>query len=190
MKQGPIQRWQDVLEVCGAASGLWVFGYASLLWRPEFEEAERRSATVWGWHRTLGMWSTLNRGTPQNPGLVFALLPGGSCKGVALRMSRDHLHSGLAALWEREMAGSVYAPRFLRCVTPLGAVQALAFTLPTTSRHCCGDLTPSQLRAIFAASKGRYGTTQDYALSTYHSLQAQGIDDRRLRGLLQSVGCL
>ena len=53
---------------------LWVFGYASLIWRPEFESVERRMAVVHGLHRALEMRSRVNRGTPECPGLVFALV--------------------------------------------------------------------------------------------------------------------
>ena len=31
----------------------WIFGYASLIWRPEFDAAEHRSALLHGWHRAL-----------------------------------------------------------------------------------------------------------------------------------------
>jgi len=71
-----------------AGQDLWVFGYASLLWRPEFEAQEQHLTRVWGWHRALKMWSRLNRGSPECPGLVFALLPGGSCQGVAYRVAK------------------------------------------------------------------------------------------------------
>ena len=55
-----------------------MFGYASLIWRPEFEAAEHRAAKVHGWHRSFRMRSRVNRGSLEQPGLVFALLPGGS----------------------------------------------------------------------------------------------------------------
>ena len=76
------QQWRQRPD---AASGLWVFGYASLIWRPEFEADEARVARVAGWHRALRMRSTINRGSPAQPGLVYALLPGGSCRGMAYR---------------------------------------------------------------------------------------------------------
>ena len=72
-----------------ASQDLWVFGYASLLWRPEFEAQEQHASRVWGWHRALKMWSRLNRGSPECPGLVFALLPGGSCQGVVYRVAQS-----------------------------------------------------------------------------------------------------
>ncbi|MFC0340574.1 gamma-glutamylcyclotransferase [Paracoccus niistensis] len=32
---------------------LWLFGYGSLLWKPEFQYTERRMATVRSWHRAF-----------------------------------------------------------------------------------------------------------------------------------------
>ena len=72
----------------GGQQDLWVFGYGSLIWRPEFPFVERHPARVHGWHRALKMWSRVNRGTPECPGLVLALLPGGSCQGMAFRVDR------------------------------------------------------------------------------------------------------
>ena len=78
----------QALRTWGGHEDLWVFGYASLIWRPEFDAAEQRPAAVHGWHRALQMRSRVNRGTPECPGLVFALVPGGSCRGMAYRIER------------------------------------------------------------------------------------------------------
>ncbi len=32
---------------------LWIFAYGSLIWNPEFEFLESRSATAFGWHRSF-----------------------------------------------------------------------------------------------------------------------------------------
>ncbi len=168
----------------------WVFAYASLIWRPEFEAAEARPAKVYGWHRSLGMWSTINRGTPDRPGLVFALQPGGSCQGMVQRMPAESLHADLLTLWGREMPSGVYDPRWLACRTPRGRVHALAFTLAANSPRCCGDLSAERLAEIFANAQGRYGSTRDYALSTYTSLQHQGIEDEKLRAVLHKAGAI
>ena len=74
------------LKAWGGRHDLWVFGYASLIWRPEFDAPERRPAHVHGWHRALQMRSRVNRGTPDCPGLVFALISGGSCRGFVYRV--------------------------------------------------------------------------------------------------------
>ena len=74
------------LSAWGARKDLWVFGYASLIWNPGFDYTERRVARVYGHHRALKMWSRINRGTPQCPGLVAGLDRGGSCAGVVYRV--------------------------------------------------------------------------------------------------------
>ena len=177
MLQAALQEW-------GGTSDLWVFGYASLIWRPEFEAAEARFAWLSGYHRALKMWSRVNRGTPAVPGLVFGLLPGGSCKGMAYRLPREQVPSVLPALWEREMPNAMYDPRWLRCRTAQGDVKALAFTLSRRSPNHAGVLSEAHYRQIFSSACGRYGTTREYAQLTYDKLRMLGIDDQALGRLL------
>jgi cation transport protein ChaC len=164
---------------------LWIFGYASLIWRPEFEILEQHPTKVQGWHRALKMWSRLNRGTPECPGLVFALLSGGSCQGLVFRTPASQVRQTIEQLWLREMPNSVYTTRWLQCPTPQGPVNALAFTLPRSSPSYTGNLSPEQYQHIFQNATGRYGTTLDYAKETFHSLKQQGIHDKALEALLQ-----
>lgn len=164
---------------------LWIFGYASLIWRPEFEVLESHITKVQGWHRALKMWSRVNRGTPECPGLVFALLSGGSCQGMVFRTPANQVKKTVENLWFREMSNKVYTPRWLQCPTPNGPVNALAFTLPRSSPSFTGMLSPAQYQHIFQNATGRYGTTLDYAKETFHSLRQQGIHDKALEALLQ-----
>jgi cation transport protein ChaC len=176
-REGLLTQWPNNQD-------LWVFGYASLIWRPEFEVLESHIAKVQGWHRALKMWSRINRGSPECPGLVFALLSGGSCHGMVFRTPAAQVNDTIEKLWFREMPNSVYVPRWLQCATPQGPVMALAFTLPRNSPSFTGDLSPSQYRHIFQNARGRYGTTLDYALETHHSLKQHGIEDKALAALL------
>lgn len=175
----------------GGKNDLWIFGYASLIWRPEFEFAEQRFATTSGYHRALKMWSTYNRGTPERPGLVFGLLPGGSCKGMVFRIPRAKVAAALPPLWEREMPNAVYEPKWLRCQTlhngQKHSVIALAFTLSKRSPDHTGELPNEVYRKIFAEATGRYGSTRDYAQLTYDGLRKVGIHDRALGELLKHV---
>jgi cation transport protein ChaC len=159
---------------------LWVFGYASLIWRPEFEPAERRQALVRGWHRCLRMRSRVNRGTLGEPGLVFALMPGGACRGIVYRLRRDRVDAELERLWAREMPTGVYDPRFLACRTPEGTVPALAFTLARRSEAYVGRLGDEQLLHVLRHARGRFGTTLDYLAQTAHALRAHGVRDREV----------
>ncbi|MEO7952774.1 MAG: gamma-glutamylcyclotransferase [Polaromonas sp.] len=178
---------QSVMTQWGGESDLWIFAYASLIWRPEFEFSEQRFSTLHGYHRALKMWSHVNRGTPASPGLVFGLLAGGSCKGVAFRLPCTVVAESLPALWEREMPNGVYDPKWLNCRTAQGDVRALAFTLSKRSPSHTGVLSEDHYRQIFSSSCGRYGSTRDYAQLTYDKLRSLGIDDPALGKLLQLV---
>src|SRR6201995_4229898 len=93
---------------------LWVFGYGSLIWRPGFSFAERRIATIHGYHRSLCIYSHVHRGTPERPGLVLGLDRGGACAGVAFRVAAARRVETLGYLRERELVTSVYREALLR----------------------------------------------------------------------------
>ncbi len=168
----------------GGHDDLWIFGYASLIWRPEFDYTERHPVRIHGWHRALKMWSRINRGTPANPGLVFALLAGGSCHGMVFRVPHRDGHEVLQRLWQREMVMGVYTPRWLRCATPHGERRALAFTLSRRSPSFTGALSEAQYRQIFEQACGHCGSTLDYVRQTCETLRSLGIRDRELERLL------
>lgn len=180
-----LRQWQ------AQGTDLWVFGYGSLIWRPDLPYTECRRATVHGWHRALQMWSRVNRGTPECPGLVFALLSGGSCQGMAFRVPRSQAPEVLPALWQREMPLAVYDPRWLHCRTGDGAVRALGFTLSRRHAAYTGVLPDAEYLRIFERARGIYGSTRDYAETTHEELRRLGIRDRalaRIIGLVRAQG--
>jgi len=171
------QQWRPFKE-------RWVFGYASLIWRPEFDAAEHRNALVHGWHRALRMRSRVNRGTPQQPGLVFALLPGGACRGLVYRLRPETVEEEIERLWAREQPTGVYDARLLPCRTPQGVVPALAFTLSRRSESCLPRLPDAEMLHILRHARGRYGTTMDYLARTAHALRERGLRDREIERLM------
>jgi len=175
--RNPAQMLQRTRAQWGGRGDLWIFGYASLIWRQEFEAAEHRGALVHGWHRALRMRSRVNRGTVERPGLVFALLPGGSCHGMAFCIDRQRVPAELERLWAREMSTGVYDPRWLPCRTADGPLRALAFTLGRASPNHTGELEDAEFLSILRHARGRCGSTLDYLLDTARSLRAHGIRD-------------
>ena len=188
LPQFPGRDPQDMLE-CTLATrpegDLWVFGYGSLIWNPEVAHDEVRPARVWGWRRTLRMWSRINRGTEQTPGLVFALMSGGSCSGIALRVPQRRAEAELRQLWKREMPRAVYDPRWISCQTPQGRLRALAFTLAPSSPSYTGVLDDAQLLDILRTCRGRYGTTLDYVARTARALRDIGIRDAEVERVMR-----
>lgn len=172
---------ERTLAEWGGRDDIWLFAYASLIWRPDFDALEQRSAILHGYHRALRMRSRVNRGTPQEPGLVFALLSGGSCRGLVYRIARQEAKATLSSLWLREMPTGVYDPQWLRCRTREGDVTALAFTLSRRSPSWTGPLDDAKLLHIFRHAQGRYGSTLDYLLQTASSLNERGIQDQEVQ---------
>ena len=169
----------------GGCGDLWVFGYASLIWRPEFEAQEHLTAVVHGWHRALRMRSRVNRGTPERPGLVFALVSGGSCAGMVYRIERERAEAELRRLWLREMPTGVYDPKWLPCRTPRGEISALGFTLSRRSPSFVPRLSDDETVQILRAASGRYGTTLQYLVETANCLRERGVRDREIERLVK-----
>lgn len=168
-------------------SDIWVFGYASLIWRPEFDYTEKRVALLRGYHRALCLWSRVNRGTPEHPGLVFGLDAGGSCRGMAFRIPAGNVPDIMQALWKREMATGAYHPRWLNCSTEHGPVKALAFVMNRNTEAYVRGLTLAQLVEIVSSAHGKYGPCTEYVLETARALKDWNIHDRRLQTLVDHL---
>jgi glutathione-specific gamma-glutamylcyclotransferase len=185
----PERRPEAVLTAHRARFGphapVWVFGYASLIWRPEFDAQEHRPALVKGWHRCLRMHSRVNRGTPENPGLVFALVTGGACRGVVYRLPQHDLDAQFQRLWAREMPLGVYDPRWLPARTAEGVVPALAFTLSRKSPAWTGPIADQRMLDILRHAQGRFGSTLDYLLLTHQALRQHQVPDREIERLVR-----
>jgi len=164
-------------------SDLWVYGYGSLIWNPDFDHAEQRLGTLRGHHRALCLWSRVNRGTPEQPGLVFGLDRGGSCRGMAFRIRSQTVPHAFEALWRREMSTVAYHPRWLRCDTAEGPVKALAFVIDRSGSGYVKGLPDSETVNIVSRAHGRYGPCIDYVVQTHEALCLAGIRDSRLAKL-------
>ena len=169
---------------------VWVFGYGSLIWRPEFEFDCRARGVVHGYHRSLCLWSSIYRGTPERPGLVLGLEPGGSVHGVAFRLPAETAHRSLRALWKRELATGSYSPRWLSARVPGvdGRIAAIGFVMNRTAPGYAGELDRTTLLDVVCSASGSNGSCADYVLFTVQSLAEFQIHDRHLARLAEEVG--
>ena len=172
--------------------GLWVFAYGSLIWNPAMHITARLLARAEGWHRDYCLATTGGRGTPDNPGMLLGLKPGGACVGAVLRVDEDVLEEELSILWRREMVADGYIPRWVAVETPAGKPlgAAIAFTINPDGPSYCGPMPEADLVRRIATAQGTLGTASDYLFNTRDGLRSMGITDPLLERLGNAVSAL
>ena len=169
---------------------LWLFGYGSLIWKPETAFIELRTAIARGWHRRFCLgWDHRFRGNPDQPGIMMALDRGGTCKGVVYRLPEDGLEGELHKLLRREM---VYIPtsfpwRWIDVATADGSMKAMTFAMDRTSTRYLAGFSDDELADILATACGFRGSMAEYLFSTVSKLEELGIHDRNLWRLQELV---
>lgn len=169
---------------------VWLFAYGSLIWNPLIHFIEKRTGIVRGHHRCFCLWTHIGRGTMEKPGLMLALERGGSCRGVAYRISADIAGQELELLWRREMLTGAYAPRWLKVKTPEGPLDAIAFLINRTHSRYAGKLPEERVIATIAGAHGPLGACATYLFNTVAHLEQLGIQDRRLSRLRDRVAAV
>ncbi len=166
----------------------WVFGYGSLIWRPGFEYVRAVPALLRGAHRSLCIYSHRHRGTPERPGLVFGLVRGGSCRGVAFEVEPARWSQVHDYLREREMDRGVYreAHRAIRLDTG-GEVRALAFLVEERHVQYAGRLEVAEQVRLVRSGVGESGPNHEYVLATARHLEQLGIRDKYLTVLVEQL---
>lgn len=174
-----------------SASGLWVFAYGSLMWRPDFPFVEARPARLAGYHRSFCIISRHYRGSDERPGLVLGLDRGGVCIGRAFRVAPEHAREVLAYLRKREQISGVYREAHLP-VTLLGGEfetrMALVFLAERAHPSFIRGLSLRQQAQIVGTAKGKTGNNLDYFLSTLAILRSFGIREPHLERLFVTLG--
>ncbi len=173
----------------GAMTQLWVFGYGSLIWNPEFPVAEQRLARLEGWHRSFCMRSIHHRGSEAEPGLVLALdrAEGAICDGVAFRVAPGAEEATLAALRARELISSAYVEHRLAVTVQAERLEALTYVIERDHVQYCGGLPLEEQAQIIARATGGRGPNRDYLYATAEHLASLGIADPDLEWLAGRV---
>ena len=165
----------------------WVFGYGSLMWRPDFPYLECRSALLRGWHRAFCVYSQHYRGTRDKPGLVLGLDRGGACRGRAFLVAAEDAAAVCDYLHAREMISGVYEPRWVVVETPEGSVRAAAYMADRGHEQYAGKLAEDELVRLILQGHGIAGTNLEYIENTVRHLDELGIAEGFLHRLLRLV---
>ncbi len=159
----------------------WVFGYGSLMWHPGFAHVETIRARLYGYRRSLCIYSHVHRGTPDHPGLVLGLDMGGSCLGMAFRVPGDMKTEVMLYLREREMSNRVYHEKQLHLRLVDGRnVEAVTYVADRRHRQYAGSLKAEEAASIVASAFGESGANCDYVTNTLKHLRQMRVRDHAL----------
>jgi len=157
----------------------WVFAYGSLMWNPGFATPQTQAARLHGWHRAFCIYSHHYRGTPQKPGLILGLLPGGSCRGKAHRLPRQDYEAVRRYLWDREISNDGVYEEAVRPVH-LGdgrVVEALVYLADRRHGQFAGKLPLAKAARLVRQGRGVTGTNLAYMENTVAHLRQLGLRD-------------
>lgn len=156
----------------------WIFGYGSLMWRPDFPFEEQSDALLAGFSRQLWQGSPDHRGTPEAPGRVVTLArdPTAHCRGVAFRIAENHKDKILTTLDHREQGG--YEREWLTVqLADQRSVQALTYIGWPDNPHYLGPVDETQMVAQILGCIGPSGPNVDYVAELSVQMRRLGQGD-------------
>ena len=162
----------------------WIFGYGSLIWRPDFAFEAQMTAHLDGWARGFWQASTDHRGVPGAPGRVATLAraPFAITCGRAFRISAAERTRILVALDVREQGG------YERVVAPVrlsdgATVDALFYVATPDNPNHLGPAPLDEIAAQIVRSRGPSGPNDEYLLELDLALREMGCADPHVAAL-------
>ena len=198
-------QWLDYFVQQGE---MYIFGYGSLMWKPEIDYDTHHYASAMGVARRYCIVSTHYRGTPERPGRVLGLTQSNSktpCLGCVYHVRADKIPAAFLAIWQREMVSHAYSPSLIPvtlCDTPpvdftegnsaktdqdTSSVKALAFLSNPTHVQYVDQEDPQDVAKIIARATGPMGTNRAYFFDTYDHLKELQVKDDYLERIAQCL---
>lgn len=162
---------------------VWIFGYGSIVWKPDFPFAERAPGWIEGWSRHLWQGSPDHRGVPASPGRVVTLVvrPGARCLGVAYRVRGAERESVLRGLDVRESGGfQRLRAQFHFAAERRSPVSAIIYVAPPDNPNFLGEAPFEVMLREVRAARGRSGSNLEYVLRLADSLRELGAEEEEL----------
>lgn len=173
---------------------MWVFGYGSLVWRPDFPFAEKRPAFVHSWRRRFWQESKDHRGTPSAPGRVATLVrghPHECCWGTAYNLHQDSLTEVVEHLDFRERGGYVRHDVTIQLVGRRATnVSGFVYIATKDNENFAGEATLDAIAAQIAGARGPSGDNAEYLYELAASLRAMDAADSHVFALEAAVKAL
>lgn len=175
---------------------MWIFGYGSLIWKPDFAWVERRAGFVRGWQRRFYQGSFDHRGVPGRPGRVVTLLPAerAATWGMAFRIEGEEADEVLARLDHREKGGyerfevPVYGSEVGGEI--IAVERALMYVATAENPNYLGPAPAAEIARQVIDAVGPSGPNTEYVLRLAESLRKFDMEDAHVFEIARLVGAL
>lgn len=160
---------------------LWLFGYGSLIWRPDIDFIERRPARVHGWSRRFWQGSHDHRGLPHAPGRVVTLIRDdtSTCDGMAYLVDEAVVAATFSRLDHREKNG--YERHRVDLEFHLDgqaeSAQGLVYIAPAGNFAYLGPAPIREMANQIHGATGPSGRNIDYLLQLAQALRELAAND-------------
>ncbi|XP_055989942.1 glutathione-specific gamma-glutamylcyclotransferase 1 [Sorex fumeus] len=188
---------QSPQEDDGDPQDLWIFGYGSLVWRPDFAYSDSRVGFVRGYSRRFWQGDTFHRGSDKMPGRVVTLLEDheGCTWGVAYQVRGEQVNEALKYLNVREAVLGGYDTKevtFYPQETPDQPLKALAYVATPQNPGYLGPAPEEAIAMQILACRGFAGHNLEYLLRLADFMQLCGpqAQDEHLAAIVDAVGTM
>jgi cation transport regulator ChaC len=172
---------------------MWIFGYGSLIWRPDFPHLESRPALIRHYVRRFWQGSTDHRGLPGAPGRVVTLIPqsGAHCLGRAFRLAADDRQAILAQLDHREKGGYERLEVEIHLQgAQTESVPGLVYFAGPQNPNFLGEAPVEDIARTISSAHGPSGPNREYVLKLAEALGEMGEQDPHLEAILAALTAL
>ena len=154
---------------------MWIYGYGSLMWNPNFEYEEKIITTLHGYERSFCIKTHSHRGNAEQHGLVLGLIENSQskCIGVAFKIKKSNIQSVIEYLDKRELDEGNYKKIIVDINHKIK--NALIYVADINSSLFSALECPIQQAEIIESVKGDSGYNIDYYNSIIEMLKNAGI---------------
>lgn len=167
----------------------WIFGYGSLVWRPDFPATRDHPALLRGWARRFWQQSVDHRGVPGAPGRVATLVrdPASEVWGRVYEVDPRARDRVLAALDHRERGG--YERHLVQVETRRGTTldDVLVYVATERNRNYVGPAPVDQIAEQIRRARGPSGPNDEYLFKLAEALRDMGVHDPHVFDLEAAV---
>ncbi|XP_067895803.1 glutathione-specific gamma-glutamylcyclotransferase 1 [Heterodontus francisci] len=149
---------------------LWIFGYGSLIWKPNFEFTSKKTGYIRGYSRRFWQGDTYHRGNKEKPGRVVTLLEDADADtwGVAYEVRTDQIRTSLEYLNLRESVLGGYVCKtvefFPQVTEPCASILALVYIAMPQNPLYLGPAKVDDIARQIVECRGCSGHNLEYLL--------------------------